>query len=252
MKGGDDQGAGGSQKRNLSTWARFGHRCFAIVLVALAPALFGPSHAAESTDSISGIWLPDPQRSERPRDLPFTAAGRAAVESFRASHHPVKDDPGAFCLPAGMPQTAIGGADYPLEIIVTPRQVTMLFELHQQVRRIYLDRSAHPTDSIPQRNGHSIGRWEKDVLLIETAGLREVLFGGFPHSDQARIQERVRATDGGAALLNEITITDPAMYSRPIVVRQFYAAAPPEVGMLEYDCTEGLWADHLEGKARGR
>ena len=58
------------------------------------------------------------------------------------------------------------------------------------------------------------------------------------------VVERIRAIDAGAALVNEVTITDPVMYSDPVVVRQYYKAAPPGTRMLEYECTEGMWIDH--------
>ena len=34
--------------------------------------------------------------------------------------------------------------------------------------------------------------------------------------------------------------------SPPVVVRQYYKAAPPGTRMLEYECTEGMWAEHEE------
>jgi hypothetical protein len=67
-----------------------------------------------------------------------------------------------------------------------------------------------------------------------------------PHSDRVHVVERIRALDGGAALVNEVTITDPVTYTRPVTVRQYYKAAPPGTRMLEYECTEGMWAEHEE------
>jgi len=70
-----------------------------------------------------------------------------------------------------------------------------------------------------------------------------------PHSDRAHVVERIRAIDGGGALLNEVAITDPVMYSGAIVVQQYYRAAPEDTRMLEYECTEGMWADHEAARA---
>jgi len=70
-----------------------------------------------------------------------------------------------------------------------------------------------------------------------------------PHSNQAHVVERIRAIDGGGALLNEVTITDPVMYSGAIAVQQYYRAAPEDIRMLEYECTEGMWADHEAARA---
>jgi hypothetical protein len=202
------------------------------------------TQAAETAQSsIAGIWFPDPTRSERLREPPYTKEGKAIVDRFRATHHPVKDDPGAFCIPAGMPSIALGGADYPVEILETANQVTILMELHQQVRRIFLNRQ-HPEDVFPQRNGHSIGRWEGNVLVVDTIAIRAVPFGAVPHSDEAHVTERWQRIDDGRALVNELTIRDPKMYSKPVVLRQYYRAADADARMMEYECTEGRWAEH--------
>src|SRR5690606_2396335 len=116
----------------------------------------------------------------------------------------------------------------------TEHQVTILLELHQQVRRVFLE-DKHPDDVFPQRNGHSIGRWEGNVFVVDTIGIREVLFGSVPHSDQARVVERWQRIDEGKALVNEITLHDPKMYAKPITLRQYYRAAEPGTRMMEYD-----------------
>jgi hypothetical protein len=135
-----------------------------------------------------------------------------------------------------------------MEIIVTDTQVTIPMELHQQVRRIYLDIDAHPARPFPQRKGHSIGRWDGDTLIVDTTAIRAVAFGSVPHSDQVHVVELISAIDGGAALRNEVTITDPVMYASPVTVRQFYRAAPAGTRMLEYECTEGMWIDHTDSR----
>jgi len=205
--------------------------------------------ATPAKPSLAGIWFPDPTRSERlPKDAPFTKEGKAIVDKFKAQHEPTKDDPGLFCIPAGMPSIALGGADYPVEIIETPQQTTILMELHQQVRRIFVN-GKHPQDVFPQRNGHSIGRWEGSVFVVDTVGIRAASFGSVPHSNQAHVVERWQRIDEGRALVNELTIHDPKMYSKPVVLRQYYWAAEPDSRMMEYECTEGRWVEYE--KARG-
>lgn len=222
----------------------FGRRVaalFAMLGSALVPAL---TTAAEDAP-IAGIWLPDASRSQRfPADPPFTAEGRQIVAAWRASHDPIEDDPGKFCQAPGMPSLALGGAGYPVEILVTPQQVTILMELHQQARRIFLDPAAPPARPFPQRNGYSIGRWEDATLVVDTIAIKAITFGAVPHSDRVHVVERIRAIDDGAALVNEVTITDPVMYAEPVVVQQYYRRAPPGTRMLEYECTEGMWIDH--------
>jgi len=232
--------------RLRSPMRRMGGRLLTTLLPTVVACTL-PSIAAFAADpaSIDGIWLPDASRSQRlPADAPFTPEGRQLVDEWRSSHDPIEDDPGRFCQPPGMPSLALGGADYPIEIIASPHQITILMELHQQVRRIFLNLDSHPDRLFPQRNGHSIGRWENDVLVIDTVGIRGLLFGSVPHSDSVQVAERMTAIEDGAALVNEITITDPVMFAEPIVLRQYYRAAPDDTRMLEYECTEGMWVEH--------
>jgi hypothetical protein len=215
-------------------------------IVATGLLIAALATAAQET-TIEGIWEPDPSRSERfPTPPPLTPEGKRIVDEWRTSHDPIEDDPGKFCQSPGMPSLALGGASYPVEIIATSKQVTVLMEMHQQVRRVHLDQAEHPARLFPQRNGHSIGRWEGATLVIDTAAIKAIPFGSVPHSDRVHVVERIGAIDDGAALVNEVTITDPVMYTRPVTVRQYYKAAPRGTRMLEYECAEGMWAEHEE------
>jgi hypothetical protein len=149
-----------------------------------------------------------------------------------------------------MPSLALGGADYPVEIVVQPEQITILMELHQQNRRIYMNLEEHPARPFPQRNGHSIGEWDGDTLIVDTRAIRAITFGSVPHSDQVRVTERWNVIDDGGALVNEITVVDPVMYAEPLVIRQYYTRAEAGTRMLEYDCTEGMWEDHERERGR--
>lgn len=205
---------------------------------------------AQDGSPIDGIWLPDANRSQRlGADAPFSAEGRRIVDEWRSSHDPVEDDPGRFCQAPGMPSLALGGADYPVEIVTTPRQVTILMELHQQVRRIFMNRDTHPERLFPQRNGHSIGHWDGDTLVIDTVGIKAITFGSVPHSDRVHVVERITAIEDGAALVNEIAIDDPVMFTEDIVLRQYYRAAPQGTRMLEYECMEGMWLEHERARS---
>jgi hypothetical protein len=220
--------------------------CCALALAA------GVSSVALGADArLAGIWLPDASRSQRmPADAPYTAEGRRIVDDWRASHDPIEDDPGAFCQPPGMPSLALGGADYPVEIIVTEQQITLLMELHQQNRRVYMNVAERPEHVFPQRNGYSIGHWEGGALVVDTSAIRAITFGSVPHSDRVHVVERWNVIDSGDSLVNELTITDPVMYAEPVVLRQYYTRAAPGTRMLEYECTEGMWLDHERARER--
>ena len=101
-----------------------------------------------------------------------------------------------------------------METIQRPEQVTIIYELHTEVRRIYLGSRILPeADRLPGRNGHSIGRWEGDTLVVDTTHLFEQVDQRYPHGDQARVVERyslAKGARGERVLVIDMTMTDPA------------------------------------------
>jgi hypothetical protein len=124
-------------------------------------------------------------------------------------------DPGALCLPQGMP--GMMGAIYGMEILQTAKIIAISSEFKAGTRRIWMDEKAHPpADELDETFvGHSIGRWEGDVLVVDTVGIRtDVAMGGrppLPHSNKLRIVERFRQTAPGT-LVDEMTFSDPDVY----------------------------------------
>ena len=81
------------------------------------------------------------------------------------------NDTEAYCLSGGMPRMMTGSA-YPVQILQTTGQVTILFELMRNVRFIHLtDKHPDTADIDPSYNGDSIARWEGDALIVDTIGL---------------------------------------------------------------------------------
>ncbi|HZI78699.1 MAG TPA: hypothetical protein VFD69_04275, partial [Vicinamibacterales bacterium] len=159
------------------------------------------------------------------------------------------DTPGGFCLGPGMPALILGGATYPLEIVQRPEQITMLYELHNDVRRIYFGaRNVPVPDRIPGRNGYSSGRWEGETLVVETTQLVEQLDQRFPHSAEARVVERFHLAAGAKGervLVIDMTLTDPRFYTKPVTAQKKWMAVP-NGHLLPYDCAEEGWRSRLE------
>src|SRR5688500_2825637 len=91
------------------------------------------------------------------------------------------------CLPDGMPGMMQG--PFPLEILQSRGQVTIIQESFTQVRRILLDRPQKALDEVdPTFYGHSVGKWNGDTLVVETIGIKEdVRYQNVPHSAQMRL-----------------------------------------------------------------
>jgi hypothetical protein len=140
----------------------------------------------------------------------------------------------------------------------------MLAELEMQVRRVFLDGRPHPTDYLPTGVGHSVGHWEGDQLLIDTALLEEWQLKPWPRSEQTRIAERLYLTKRAAVsapsnafvasvekpinddvLVVEMTVTDPSLYDGP-QRRTAYYQRMADTATLEYACAAELWLKELE------
>jgi hypothetical protein len=73
--------------------------------------------------------------------------------------------------------------------------------------------TAESYPAIPNHRGwaNSIGKWDRDSLMVETAGFngrRGLAITGFPHSDALRVIERFHRIDFGHMEV-EITMDDP-------------------------------------------
>src|SRR6202163_2320576 len=152
------------------------------VLLALS-ALSGFAYGADAPD-LSGIYWATQYNAKIQivggGELPLTAAGKAAYAMNIAGlkYGSITDAARKFCVPDGLPRVL--ATPYPFEIINAPSgQVTIVYELNHQVRTVAMDKPL-PSDKelipYPYYNGHSVGRYEGDTLVIETAGFNEKTF----------------------------------------------------------------------------
>jgi hypothetical protein len=139
------------------------------------------------------------------------------------------------CLPA-VPAMLLG-SPYPIQILETPGQVTMLLEEQNHFRIIHLN-GTHPEDPDPTFLGHSVGRWEGNTLVVDTVALTErtpLDRIGTPHSDALHLIERYRRS-GPGTLDVTITVEDSKSFTKPWDVKLTYRSAPPTMKMTEYIC----------------
>ena len=103
-------------------------------------------------------------------------------------------DPGCF-LPSG-PRYYVTGVP---KIIQTPRLIVILNE-DLTYRQIFLDGRQLPKDPTPNFMGYSVGHWEGDTLVVQSAGLTDRTLldtGGHPHTEALQITERSIAWTSG-------------------------------------------------------
>ena len=168
--------------------------------------------------------------------LPLNAAGAALLAERVAGNS--KDNPEAHCLPMGIMQFHTQGA--PRKVIQTPSVIVILYEASMGMRQIFTDGRALPdNDPQPWWYGYSVGRWEGDTLVVDTAGLRDggwLDIIGTPLTDRATITERFRRTSYGRMEI-DITIDDPKAYTRPWTVRVNQRLMPDQE-LIEFVCLE--------------
>lgn len=147
----------------------------------------------------------------------FAEPGRQALkeaEEARKAGKPYRDSIGQ-CYPAGMPM--IMTRVWPIAMIQLPTAIYMVSGFTNSFRVIYLDGRKHtdPDLAIPTYNGESIGRWEKDSLVVHTKYFEtnhHWIDSGIPISEQFEIIERFKLLDNGMTLEIEYTLIDPKMW----------------------------------------
>jgi hypothetical protein len=126
------------------------------------------------------------------------------------------------CRPAGVPNYMLFGG--PFYFVQTPKEVLILFEGDQQVRRVYLD-VPHSKNPKPSWYGESVGHYEGDTLVIDTIGLNaKTVVDNYrtPHTEKLHVTERWKMVDEGKNIEVAMTIEDPDTYNQPWqAVRRF-------------------------------
>ncbi|MGA2212491.1 MAG: hypothetical protein ABSH31_04375 [Bryobacteraceae bacterium] len=239
--------------------------CGLLVLPAAAQWLDYPTPGIPRTpDGKPNLSAPAPRTADGKPDLSglWRVKQASAGETDKAMHN-IKPQPWAeslskkrkedlgredmsvLCLPFG--PRAGSGVD---KIVQSPGILMMAFN-DLTYRMIFLDGRPLPKDPNPTWMGYSIGHWDGDTLVIESAGFNDRTWldgDGHPHTEELRVTERLRRPDFGHLEL-ERTLDDPKALMQPWVIPiKFEFNADTE--MLEYVCAENERdRSHLVGKA---
>jgi hypothetical protein len=211
--------------------------------------------AVAQQPDFTGVWTSYNEPGQAPGRrgagpaLPLNEVARQKVARYQALVSPTGDTPGGYCLGTGMPGSMLGSGGYPMEIHQRPEQIMIVYEAHNEIRRVYLGNRIVPdADRLPGRNGHSSGRWEGNTLVVETTHLVEQVDQRYAHSDQARIVERYhleKGAGGQTVLVAEMTMTDPVFYTAPFTAVKKWALVP-NGHLLPYECAEENWLKRLD------
>ena len=180
--------------------------------------------------------------------LPLTEEGQRRVEEYGVLAGPTRLNGATFCANYGVPSMMSLPGSYPLEFIQKPDQLTIIFEVNNETRRIYIgDRQLPPEQRLPSRAGYSAGHWEGGVLVVKTTDLLDGQDQpGNPYSEQATIDERfaLEEVNGTKVLTYQATITDPVYYTEPIKIERKYQ--PYDGFIIPYGCADELWYELVD------
>jgi hypothetical protein len=95
---------------------------------------------------------------------------------------------------------------------ITQNKDTIVLQYGQLgfTRTIHMNLARHPTGIRPSRAGHSIGRWENDILIVDTVGFAPgVLSPPVLNSDRLHVVERFSLDPKTMVLTRSYVAEDP-------------------------------------------
>jgi hypothetical protein len=207
--------------------------------------------AAPPRKDMFGTWLlaPIANRSTSGRQpmMEFlTPAGQQAI----AAYDPFRDDPTFRCDPVGI-RRVWGAPGTPLEITRAGTTVVLRHEWMDVRRVIAMGMKTHPTTARGTSLGHSIGRFDGDTLVVETAYYANGVLNqyveqpgqptrGLLHSAKLTTVERIRFDAERQRLVVEVDMTDPEFFTQPFP-RAVYEYAPSGLKIEPFNCfREGI------------
>lgn len=156
--------------------------------------------------SLSGVW--DALRAYRDFEVVRgepTARGHAAVSAFDEHESPVQD-----CVVFAAPIPTV--LPYRNEIEIDGDRIYLRSEFYSIERVIYMDGRGHPDNGERTEQGHSIGSWEGDALVVDTRLFADHPIGnwrGLPSGPRKHVVERFEPTADRTQLHITFRVEDP-------------------------------------------
>ena len=232
----------------------------AILAAACLPILFAQATEQSATTtasaevparSLAGVWVAE--GGDGPAalltnagELPaMTAWGEAQFKEAKAIPQKIADqnaagnDPHLRCDPPGVPRVYLFGG--PVEFIQTSNRLFIFYEEGHYWREIWMDGRALPKDPDPRYMGYSVGRWQDDMLIIDTIGFNDKTWldhVGHPHSEALHVVERITRIDGDTLQITFL-FDDPKAYDKPWSAVPRILKLTPARELVESFCVPG-------------
>ena len=198
--------------------------------------------ATASTTTLEGVWKGIAETlgpfNRQFDSQPLTPAGEAG----RARFNYQTDSPIADCIPPPPPDSVIGSTVYLNEIEILDDRVVIRSEFFDAVRTVYMDGRGHPENGERTNLGHSVGRWEGDVLVVDTtlfADHPDANGSGVPSGAGKHLIERYSLSEDGTRLIVDVLLEDPEFLTESFSARKELLYSP-QLRLFTYDCDPEL------------
>ena len=169
-------------------------------------------------------------------DIPYQPWAKAKKEENFENW--LTADPAIKCYMPGVPRATY--MPFPFQIVQTPEYILLAYEFASSTRVVYMNKPdfESPVDTWM---GHSRGHWEGETLVVDvTSQAPDTWFdssGNF-HSEAVHVVERYTPVSPNA-LMYEVTIEDPNVFTRPWKMRMpLYRRLDENMQLLEFKCVE--------------
>ena len=181
-------------------------------------ALSATDASGQETTSLDGKWVTQlnfeliTQFAEGAEFTNLTSAGELAVEQFNEATM----NPGANCGKVGAPFFMMVPDIKNIEMQDDIIRITGDYDGGE--RQIFMNLQNHNGATVSQQ-GHSIGRWENNTLIIDTTHFEDDAMGngwGLPSGSQKHLVEYLTLNDDRRSLSYRFEATDPEFRTAPL------------------------------------
>ncbi|MDB4512326.1 DUF6152 family protein [Arenicella sp.] len=164
-----------------------------------------------------------------------------AAKQARAEYDPLStENPETTCVGRPTPAALVSARGYLQEWDLSQQEEKIIIhsEWFNEKRTVWMDGRGHPDPSETIATGHSIGKWEGDTLVVDTANFdyhRSPYQIGVPSSTQKHVVERYTLIDDGRKMEAEFTLEDPVYLAEPLVKSNLLYNSP-DMQMHTADC----------------
>jgi hypothetical protein len=207
-----------SPSRRFPNESAYGHEIVkangtVIPLGASGAQSVGRESSASGARDIFAVWLPRAEFSQQmirqAGSWELTGKGHRIRQVFTPAMHRH-----AQCQPMSAPMLMT----YPVAIKFerASGRVVIKTDWLGATRTVYLDGRGHPTVGVRFPQGHSTGRWEGNVLVVDTRNFADEVWAGLPTGEGKHLVERFVVSSDGKSIGYSFMLEDPEYLAQPV------------------------------------